>query len=135
MRADIHPIPAASIKVWDHEADVVIDARDIGFLRVGDKARVKFDAYRFTSHGTAEAVIETLSEGSFTTDENGQVKPPFFKARIKITKVNLHNVPAGFRVVPGMTLQADFLVGHRTILSYLLEGALRTGSEAMREPQ
>jgi hypothetical protein len=26
------------------------------------------------------------------------------------------------------------MVGRRTILSYLMEGALRTGSEAMREP-
>ncbi len=117
------------------EADVTIDAKDIGFVKPGDKARVKFDAYRFTQHGTADAVIETISEGSFTTDDNGQNRPPFFKARIKFTKVALHNVPEGFRLVPGMTMQADVLVGRRTILSYLLEGALRTGSEAMREPQ
>jgi hypothetical protein len=33
-----------------------------------------------------------------------------------------------------MTIQADDLVGHRTILSYLVSGFLRTGNEAMREP-
>ena len=33
-----------------------------------------------------------------------------------------------------MTLTGDVLVGHRTILSYLVEGGLRTTSEAMREP-
>jgi hypothetical protein len=33
-----------------------------------------------------------------------------------------------------MTLTGDVLVGRRTLLSYLIEGALRTGSEAMREP-
>jgi hypothetical protein len=34
-----------------------------------------------------------------------------------------------------MTLQGDILIGRRTILSYVIEGALRTGSEAMREAQ
>jgi hypothetical protein len=33
-----------------------------------------------------------------------------------------------------MTLTADVLVGKRTIMSYIVEGGLRTGSEAMREP-
>jgi len=37
-------------------------------------------------------------------------------------------------LVPGMTLIGDIMVGSRTILSYLVEGGLRTGSEAMREP-
>jgi hemolysin D len=36
--------------------------------------------------------------------------------------------------VPGMTLTGDIKVGHRTLMSYLVDGALRTGSEAMREP-
>ena len=48
--------------------------------------------------------------------------------------MQLHDVPTAFRLIPGMTLAADVKVGKRTILSYLVEGALRTGSEAMREP-
>jgi hypothetical protein len=59
---------------------------------------------------------------------------PYFKVRVAIKEVKLRNVPADFRLVPGMTLVGDIMVGRRTILSYLVEGALRTGSEAMREP-
>jgi hypothetical protein len=33
-----------------------------------------------------------------------------------------------------MTLTGDILIGGHTIMSYLIEGGLRTGSEAMREP-
>ena len=117
------------------EADIEIRGQDIGFLKKGDKARIKLDAYKFTSHGTADAEIETISEGSFTANESGQIVPAYFKARIRFTQVNLRNVPKDFRLVPGMTLQADILVGRRTVLSYILEGAIRTGSEAMREPQ
>jgi hemolysin D len=116
------------------EADVKVAARDIGFIKPGDAVRVKLDAYKFTEHGTAEGVIKTISDGSFTTDDNGQPTQPYFKVRVRFTKVQLRNVPPNFQLVPGMTLQGDIRVGGRTIMAYLLEGALRTGSEAMREP-
>ena len=70
----------------------------------------------------------------FTTDANNMPVTPYFKVRVTIKEVHLHNVPSDFRLIPGMTIVGDIMVGRRTILSYLVEGALRTGSEAMREP-
>jgi hemolysin D len=116
------------------EADVNVGAEDIGFISVGDVVQLKLDAYRFMRHGMAKGVIKAISEGSFTTDENSTPVTPYFKVRVSIKEVHLRNVPADFRLIPGMTLVGDILVGKRTILSYLVEGALRTGSEAMREP-
>jgi hemolysin D len=116
------------------EADVDIPASDVGFVKRGDKVRIKLDAYRFMQHGTAEGVVKTISEGSFTTDEDQQKTPTHFKGRIAFTKVRLRNVPADFRLIPGMTLSGDILIGRRTIMSYVVEGALKTGAEAMREP-
>jgi len=115
------------------EAEIQVPSREIGFIRVGDTVNVKLDAYPFVRHGTAKGVITTISEGSFTEADN-QVKTPFFKARVRIDEAKLRNVPDSFRLIPGMTVQGDVLVGHRTILSYLVEGGMRTGSEAMREP-
>jgi hemolysin D len=80
-------------------------------------------------------VVKSISEGSFTLDENNQPVPAYFKVIVKITEVHLRNVPSNFRLIPGNTVIGDIMVGRRTILSYLVEGALRTGSEAMREPQ
>jgi HlyD family type I secretion membrane fusion protein len=116
------------------EADVNIRAADIGFIKVGDPVQLKLDAYRFMQHGTAKGIIKTISEGSFTTDENNMAVEPYFKVRVEIKEAQLRNVPKDFRLVPGMTLIGDIMVGKRTILSYLVDGALRTGSEAMREP-
>lgn len=116
------------------EAEVKIEAKDIGFIQVGDPVEVKLDAYAFLRHGTAKGVIETISEGSFTDGENSDNRSPYFKARIAFTDVHLRDVPTSFRLIPGMTLVGDVNIGKRTILSYLVEGALRTGSEAMREP-
>jgi hemolysin D len=116
------------------EADVNVSARDIGFIKIGDPVQLKLDAYRFMQHGTAKGVIKTISEGSFTTDDNNTPVEPYFKVRVNIKEVHLRNVPPDFRLIPGMTLAGDIMVGRRTILSYLVEGGLRTGSEAMREP-
>jgi multidrug efflux pump subunit AcrA (membrane-fusion protein) len=116
------------------EADANVASGDIGFIKVGDPVTIKLDAYRYMHHGTAKGVIKTISEGSFTTDDNNAPVAPYFKVRVAITEVHLRNVPADFRLIPGMTLAGDIMVGKRTILSYLVEGGLRTGSEAMREP-
>ena len=116
------------------EAEIRIDARDIGFIKAGDTVRVKLDAYRYTSHGLAKGLIKTVSQGSFTTTDDGQIVQPYYKARVAITDARLRNVPANFRLTPGLTITGDVLVGRRTMIAYLLGGAMRTGSEAMREP-
>lgn len=117
------------------EADLHVLTQDVSFIRVGDSVTLKLDAYPYIRHGTAKGEVQTISEGSFSVDENNTPVSPYFKIRVKITGLKMRDVPQDFRLVPGMTLVADILVGRRTILSYLVEGALRTGSEAMREPQ
>lgn len=112
-----------------------VPARDIGFIRTGDPVMIKLDAYDFIRHGTADGRITTISEGSFTTDENGRPVPPYFKARVAITKADLRDVPKDFRIAPGTTATADVLIGKRTIIRYVLDGALRTSATAMREVQ
>jgi HlyD family type I secretion membrane fusion protein len=116
------------------EAEVNIGSDDIGFIQTGDPVQIKIDAYPFMRHGTMKGTILTISEGSFTLDQNNTPVPAYFKARVKIEESQLHDVPTNFRLIPGMTIQGDVLVGHRTILSYLVEGGLRNASEAMREP-
>lgn len=115
------------------DVDLDIPGAEIGFIKVGDTVQVKFDAYSYMRHGTAKGVITTISEGAFTESDSA-IRTPFFRARVHLEPVALRNVPDSFRLIPGMTVQGDVLVGHRTILSYIVEGALKTGSEAMREP-
>jgi len=115
-------------------AEINIDARDVGFIRKGDHVKLKLDAFTYTAHGTADGIVESISDGSFSLDDNGQPKSPFYKAKIKITNGKLRHVPNDFRLIPGMTVTGDILIGGRTIMSYIVEAGLRTGSEAMREP-
>ena len=115
-------------------ADVAVQSADVGFVRLGQEVRMKLDAYRFLEYGVAKGVVKSISQNSFTLDDNGQPVPPYFKVHVAITEVNLRGVPKNFRLLPGDTLLGDVMVGERTIMSYLLEGITRTTSEAMREP-
>jgi HlyD family secretion protein len=118
------------------EAEVKIEARDVGFIRPGDPVRLKFDAFNFIEHGTAEGKLRWISEGAFTTNEDGGSQPtePYYKGRVELTNVDLRNVPDGFRLIPGMTVAGDIHIGTRSLLMYAVTGALQGMGEAMREP-
>jgi hemolysin D len=117
------------------EAEIDIATSDIGFISVGNPVYVKLDSYSYVLYGMAMGEVRTISEGSFSVDANNTPVPPYFKVKVKIIKLKLHDVPADFRLIPGMTLVADIMVGKRTIMSYLTETLMRQSSEAMREPQ
>ena len=116
------------------EAEVHISTREIGFVRPGDRATVKLDAFNFVEHGTASGHVSWISEGAFTQDDNGNPADPYYRARIAFTDVKLNAVPDSFRLMPGMTLIADINVGSRSVFMYLLKGVIRSLNEAMREP-
>lgn len=126
------------------QAVVKISPQDIAFVKAGDKVNIKLDAYKFLEHGVSHGEVtvfshdafsdaaSTIGSGTGTGDERAQ---PQFDANVKIVDYDLRNLRGEkAQLLPGMTLQADIVVGRRTILWYLLGGALRTGAEAMHEP-
>jgi hemolysin D len=115
-------------------ADIMVQTQDIGFVKLGQRVQIKFDAYRFTEYGMAAGVVKTISDNSFTVDQNNQPTLPYFKVHVAITDLKLRHLPKNFRLMPGNTLSGDVMVGERTIISYLVEGILRQTSNAMREP-
>ncbi len=115
-------------------ADIEILSTDIGFVRVGQEVRMKLDAYRFLEYGVIKGRVKSISDNSFTLDDNNQPTAPYFKVHVEITEVGLRHVPKTFRLIPGNTLIGDVMVGERTIMSYLVQGVLRQTSQAMREP-
>jgi hemolysin D len=117
------------------EAEARITPQDVGFLRVGDPVKVKLDTFNYVEHGMVAGTVRWISEGAFTVDDtNNTPVPAYYKVRVALTDTNLHNVPPGFRLIPGMTLTADIHIGTRSILMYIVTGALRSTQEAMREP-
>jgi HlyD family secretion protein len=115
------------------QAEVKISTQDVGFVRKGDPCTMKVDAFQFMEHGTAEGTVQWISEGAFSTDDNGQPSTPYYKAQCSVDTMHFEGVPANFRLVPGMTLEGDVWCGTRSVAMYYLGGMLRGWAESMRE--
>jgi hemolysin D len=116
------------------EIEADIEGLDSGFVRVGNPAVIKFDAFPFMKYGTAEGQVRVISADAFLLDEAQRPTGPFYRGRITVDAFHFEGVPADFQPVPGMPVVADIKVGERTILSYFLERLMRPASEGMREP-
>jgi HlyD family secretion protein len=128
------------------EIEANISGRDSGFVRVGDPVVIKFDTFPFSQYGMAAGTVRIISPDSFTGSDQqvgrtmGAVPvpqdstTPFYRSRIAIDGVGLHDVPVDFRLAPGMPVTADIKIGRHTILGYLLGRVLSAASEGMREP-
>jgi HlyD family type I secretion membrane fusion protein len=122
------------------EVEARIEGADAGYVQEGQKVTVKFDTFPYVQYGKAEGSVRTLSADSFVGPEEApraaavyQV-PPYYKARIAIDDLKMHDVPGGFQLKPGMPVTADIKVGRRNILTYLFARVLPIGLEGMREP-
>lgn len=115
------------------EAELVVEARDIGRVALDQPVRIKLDAWPYQEHGTLSGSLRTISEGVFTR-EGEQRAGAIYRARARIEAAELRGVPASFRVIPGMTVTGEIKAGRRNVLSYFLHPFLRGLDEGLREP-
>ena len=117
------------------EAEVTVASNDIGHLSTGNVARIKFDAFPFQEHGTVEGKVISISENSFAKQagDNPQGGAAFYKVHIALGQDALRQVPASFRMLPGMTVSAEIHAGDRTVISYFLYPLIRGLDESLRE--
>ena len=118
------------IEIVPLEEHLLLEAKilpkDIGFLRPGDRALVKFTAYDFSVYGGLEAKLEFIGADS-VTDERGNT---FYTVRVRTQKSKLGE---GLPIIPGMVGEVDFVTGKKSILSYLLKPVLKAKQAAFTE--
>jgi HlyD family secretion protein len=122
------------------EADV--SGTDSGYVHPGDRVNIKFDTLPFLQYGMAQGVVKTVSPDSFDPQDQqngaptlpGSQRTLYYRTTISLDELNLHNTPPGFRLVPGMPLAADVLVGTRTILGYFTRQIMPIAYESLHEP-
>ena len=124
------------------EAEVMVEGKDIGHLKVGQPVRVKFDAFQFQKYGTAAGTVRLISQDSFTNDQQQQksdarpakATPPVYRIRVNLTDIRLKGLPEGFHMLPGMPVTAEVKVGLHNVAAYFLYPLLRGLDESIREP-
>jgi hemolysin D len=129
------------------ELEINIPGTENGFVHLGDPVAVKFDTFPYTQYGMAHGVVRIISADSFTQQDEqrnptGALPVPtgpgaaglWYRARVTLDRIDLHDVPKGFRLIPGMSVTADILVGKRSIMKYLVGRYAPLAEEGMREP-
>ncbi|OZB30186.1 HlyD family type I secretion periplasmic adaptor subunit [Acidiphilium sp. 34-64-41] len=123
------------------EAD--ISGTESGYVHIGDPVTINFDTFDFLRYGSAKGTLKSVSADSFspeqTPGEGGSALPNrphslYYRADISLDELMLHNVPPGFRLVPGMPLNANIKVGRRTIMSYFITKIMPVAYDSLREP-
>lgn len=117
------------------EAEVQIDSLDIGYIKVGDMAHIKLDAYPFQQHGTLDAKLRIISEDAFRREAAaGSGMDAFYVSRISLLSARLKKMPENAKLLPGMTLTAEIMVGKRSVMSYILWPLTKVVNESLHEP-
>jgi len=99
------------------EAEIRIPAAEIGHVRTGMPVKVKIAAYEFVRYGTLSGTLSKLSASTFS-DEQGR---PYYKGMVSFERNYVGKVPGENPLLPGMPLDGDIVIGHRSLLSYLLK--------------
>lgn len=121
----------ALMEITPTDSRVIIEGRvrpnDRANLRDGQLARIRFGAYDYATYGMVDGAVEEVSADTLA-DERGD---RYYRLRL-----NAHPRPShGLVPLPGMTVEADIVVGKRTILSYLLSPMLRFRDTAFSDPR
>lgn len=118
------------------EAEVQVDSLDVGYIKKDALAHLKFDAFPFQEHGALDGHVRTISGDAFRRE---QVRPgdgtdAYYLSRVSFGDGKLKKMPPGARLLPGMTLTAEIVVGKRSVMSYLLWPLTKAMDESIREP-
>jgi len=117
----------------------LIEARvkpgDIGFLKVGQVAKVKLSSYDFTVYGGLDGAIESISPdaiGDPDRSSTGGADATYYRVMLRVDNNTLHEKGKPLTVLPGMTGSAEVNIGERSVLNFLLRPMLKS-KEAFRE--
>jgi len=110
-------------------AEVELQPRDIGHVRVGNNARLTLSNY---DPGIVGPIKGEVLEISPTTVEDKEGRF-FYRVRIRLTREALNARGREFPLLPGMTLQAQIKTGSKTLARYMLKPVFQSMDTAFAE--
>ncbi len=114
------------------EFEVYADNKDIGFIKVGQEAEVKFETYNFQKFGMYKAEVMEISADAVNEPSNPQ-QDKKFKLILDPTSndINVYGQPAKIEI--GMNVSAEIKIKEKRIIDFFLDPFRRYTSEALRE--
>lgn len=111
------------------EVEARILNKDVGFIRAGQQAAVKLEAYPFTRYGTVPGRVRSVSRDAVQDKEIG----PVYVATIILDRADIKADGRRHPLSSGLAATVDIRIGTRPIISYLLSPLQSNIAQAARE--
>jgi hemolysin D len=111
------------------DVEVNIENKDIGFVKVGQDAIVKIEAFPYTRFGYLTGKVESVSNDAVQDKKLGLI----FVTRIRLPSDGIHINGKWVRLTPGMEVTAEIKTGKRSVAFYFLDPLVQMSQESMRE--
>ena len=107
---------------------------DIAYLKLGQAASIKFDAYDSSIYGAGLGKVIFISPDTIT-----EVRPSgdysYYRAHVSVdtSAMKPHLPGERIEIQPGMTASVEIQTGSNTVMRYLMKPIAKTVSESMKE--
>ena len=109
--------------------EALVSPKDIGFVKIGQPARVKVTAYDYSIFGAMDGTVKNISADA-VPNEKGEA---FFQVRIETNTRAIESIDKKLPILPGMQAQIDIITGKKTILKYLSKPIMAVQENAFKE--
>jgi membrane fusion protein len=113
------------------EVLLLVPSRSIGFVRVGQKVSVRYQAYPYEHYGRHWGVVKEIAQAALPPQEVVQqikVDEPVYTVRVSLPSNYLEYQGKHLSLTPGMVVEADVELDRLKIYQWLLEPLYRLGA-------
>ena len=111
------------------EVEAFMENKDVGFVRVGQIAEIKIDAFEYTKYGTVTGNITHVSRDAIADEKKGLIYSTKIMLDKSVMTVEGKEVPLS----AGMVVNVEIKTGDRRIIEYVLSPVLRHKRESLNE--
>jgi hemolysin D len=111
--------------------EATVDNQDIGFIKDGQPAEVKVEAFPYTRYGVLHGTVVQVSNDA-KQDDNDK-KKWVFTTQVSLPTDGMVIEDRLVHLTPGMTVTAEIKTGRRRIISYLLSPLIQHSRESLHE--
>ena len=111
------------------EMEAFIANRDVGFVREGQSAQVKIDAFEYTKYGTLDATIAHVSRDAIPDEKRG----PIYAVKLVLQRPVLLVQGQEQPITAGMSGSVEIKTGSRRLIEYVLSPLVQHARESLHE--
>jgi hemolysin D len=103
--------------------------KDIGFVKEGQTAAVKVDAFQYTKYGLIPARVIHISRDALKDEKRGLI----YSVTMGLDKSSMLVDGRDVALNPGMSVNVDIKTGERRVIEYILSPLLKLERESLHE--